>query len=67
MLYKKNGVWSVIKEKDRRATSNHSIKKAAVEDVKRIAKAVPANVIVVIHKKDGTVQAEYNYRNESAQ
>ena len=52
----------MIKEKAIRAKSNHSSKKAAVEDAKRIAKSVSANVTVVIHKKDGAIQAEHNFR-----
>ena len=60
----KKGIWSVIREKANRIISNHRTKKAALEEAKRIAKKASGTVIIVVHKKDGTIQTKHHFRSE---
>lgn len=53
--------WYVKAEGADRATSRHDTKKSAVAAGREIARArIPARLI--IHKRDGEVQAEHEYR-----
>lgn len=53
--------WQVKGEKAQRASSLHSTKEEAVVFAKKLARNVTASQ-VVIHRKDGTIQNEFQYK-----
>ena len=57
------GGWQVKAENAKRASNVEKTKTEAIEQAKELAKATPEGQ-VIIHKKDGTIQTEYTYRND---